>query len=147
MAEGHTAEIIAHVDYDFFSQWREQPWRRRDSDYSELKAQITQALIQLVENHYPGFADLIEYAELSTPLTVEHFDASDRGAIYGIPCIPERLDQTWIGARTPIKNLYLTGADASSLGIMGAMMGGVKTAGILNGGFGFFKIMATIMRG
>jgi all-trans-retinol 13,14-reductase len=99
-----------------------------------------------VERHYPGFQDLIEYAELSTPLTVEHFDASDRGAIYGIPCIPERLDQSWIGARTPIRNLYLTGADTFSLGIMGAMMGGVKTAGVLSGAFGFFKIMATIMR-
>jgi all-trans-retinol 13,14-reductase len=147
LAKGHTAEIIAHVDYDFFSQWQEQSWRRRGSDYTELKAQITQSLIQLVESHYPGFQDLIEYAELSTPLTVEHFDASDRGAIYGIPCIPERLDQTWIGARTPIKNLYLTGADTFSLGIMGAMMGGVKTAGILNGALGFFKIMATIMQG
>ena len=146
LAQGHTAEIIAHVDYDFFSQWREQPWRRRGSDYSELKTQITQSLIQLVEKHYPGFQDLVEYAELSTPLTVEHFDASDRGAIYGIPCIPERLDQTWIGSRTPIKNLYLTGADTSSLGIMGAMMGGVKTTGILNGAFGFFKLMSTIMR-
>lgn len=146
LAEGHTAEIIAHVDYDFFSQWREQPWRHRRSDYTEMKAQITQSLIQLVESHYPGFQDLIEYAELSTPLTVEHFDASDRGAIYGIPCIPERLDQPWIGARTPIKNLYLTGADTFSLGIMGAMMGGVKTAGILNGSSGYFKIMATIMR-
>lgn len=147
LAKGHTAEIIAHVDYDFFSQWRKQPWRRRGDDYADLKAQITQSLIQLVECHYPGFQELIEYAELSTPLTVEHFDASDRGAIYGIPCIPERLDQSWIGARTPIRNLYLTGADTMSLGIMGAMMGGVKTAGIVNGVFGFFKIMATIMRG
>ncbi|PPS45720.1 NAD(P)/FAD-dependent oxidoreductase [Chroococcidiopsis sp. TS-821] len=146
LAREHTAEIIAHVDYDFFSQWREQPWRRRGSEYTELKAQITQSLIQLVESHYPGFQNLIEYAELSTPLTVEHFDASDRGAIYGIPCIPERLDQSWIGVRTPIKNLYLTGADTFSPGIMGAMMGGVKTAGILNGAFGFFKIMARIMR-
>jgi all-trans-retinol 13,14-reductase len=111
-----------------------------------LKAQIAQSLIHLVENHYPGFQDAIEYAELSTPLTVEHFDASDRGAIYGIPCIPERLDRSWIGARTPIKNLYLTGADTFSLGIMGATMGGVLTTGILNGGFSFFKIMATIMK-
>lgn len=140
LSAGHTAEIIAHVDYDFFSQWREQSWRRRGAEYTELKAQITQSLIQLVERHYPGFENLIEYAELSTPLTVEHFDASDRGAIYGIPCIPERLDQSWIGARTPIRNLYLTGADTFSLGIMGAMMGGVKTAGILNGAFGFLRL-------
>ncbi len=146
LAQGHTAEIIAHIDYQSFSHWRQQPWRRRDSEYTELKARITESLIQLVEHHYPGFAGLIEYAELSTPLTVEHFDGSDRGSIYGIPCIPERLDQAWVRSKTPIKNLYLTGADTFSLGIMGAMMGGVKTAGILQGAFGFFKIMATIMR-
>lgn len=145
-AKGHTAEIIAHVPYDFFSPWRDQPWRRRGTDYTELKTQLTESFIQLVEQHYPGFRELIEYAELSTPLTVEHFDASDRGAIYGIPCIPERLDQSWIGAKTPIKNLYLTGADTFSLGIMGAMMGGVKTAGLLSGAFGFFRIMATVMK-
>ncbi|MEM8810126.1 MAG: NAD(P)/FAD-dependent oxidoreductase, partial [Cyanobacteria bacterium P01_G01_bin.38] len=109
LAKGHTAEIIAHIPYDFFLQWRQQPWRRRGQDYADLKAQLTASLIQLVEDHYPGFADLIEYAELSTPLTVEHFDASDRGVIYGVPCIPERLDQPWAAARTPIKNLYLTG--------------------------------------
>jgi phytoene dehydrogenase-like protein len=146
LAKGHTAEIIAHVDYDYFSQWQQQPWRRRGKDYTELKTKITASLIQLVEHHYPGFQDLIEYTELSTPLTVEHFDASDRGAIYGIPCIPARLDQSWIGAKTPIKNLYLTGTDAFSLGIMGAMMGGVKTVGLLQGAFGFFQVMATIMK-
>jgi phytoene dehydrogenase-like protein len=145
-AQGHTAEIIAHVNYGFFSQWREQPWRHRGTDYVELKSQLMESLIQLVERHYPGFKDLIEYAELSTPLTVEHFDASNRGAIYGIPCTPERLDQPWVAAKTPVKNLYLTGADVLSPGIMGAMMGGVKTAGLLNGVFGFFKIMSTVMR-
>ncbi|MCU0565929.1 MAG: NAD(P)-binding protein [Oculatellaceae cyanobacterium Prado106] len=61
-------------------------------------------------------------------------------------CIPERLDQSWIGARTPIQNLYLTGTDAFSLGIMGAMMGGVKTAGMIKGAIGFFQIMSTVMQ-
>ncbi|GAB4536969.1 MAG: NAD(P)/FAD-dependent oxidoreductase [Pleurocapsa sp.] len=146
LAEGHTAEIIAYVSYDFFEKWREQPWMQRGTDYTELKNQLTNSLLNFVEARYPGFRNLVEYTELSTPLTVEYFDASDRGAIYGIPCTPERFDQTWIGARTPIKNLYLTGTDAFSPGIMGAMMGGVKTAGLLDGAFGFFKIMKTAMQ-
>ncbi len=144
LAKSHTAEIIAHVDFSYFQQWQEQSWRRRDHDYAALKETITQSLIKLVEHHYPGFQDIIEFAELSTPLTVEHFNSSHQGAIYGIPCIPERLDQPWIGSRTPVKNLYLTGADAFSLGIMGAMMGGVKTAGLIQGPLGFFKIMAAV---
>jgi all-trans-retinol 13,14-reductase len=145
-AQAHTAEIIVFGDYDRFSSWQNTSWRNRGEEYQQFKAQLTQQMIAVVDRHYPGFRDLIEYSELSTPLTVEYFDASDRGSIYGIPCIPERFEQPWIGAKTPIENLYLTGTDASSLGIMGAMMGGVKTAGLLNGGVGFFKVMSAIMR-
>ena len=141
-ATAHTAEIIGSIDYDLFSEWQNQPWRKRGAEYTDLKAQITGSLINLVESYYPGFQDLIEYSELSTPLTVEHFDCSDRGTIYGIPCTPARLDLHWIASKTPIKNLYLTGTDAFSPGIVGAMMGGVKTAGIIDGALGFFKIMA-----
>ncbi len=145
-AQSQTAEIIVFVDYDRCSAWQNTSWRHRGEEYQQFKTQLTQRMLALVEQHYPGFQDLVEYSELSTPLTVEYFDASDRGSIYGIPCIPERFEQPWIGAKTPIDHLYLTGTDASSLGIMGAMMGGVKTAGFLNGGLGFFKVMSAIMQ-
>ncbi len=145
-AKGHTAEVLVVVDYDHFKAWKEKPWRRRGEEYQQLKERIIASLLQLVEHHYPGFSDLVDYAELSTPLSIEHFDASDRGVVYGIPCIPERMEQRWIGSRTPIPNLYLTGTDALSLGIMGAMMAGVKTAGILTGPLGFIRIMATMIK-
>ncbi len=145
--QGHTAEIIAAANYDHLLAWQDKTWRKRGTDYIALKSRITDLIIQFIESHYPGFQDLIEYVELSTPLTVEHFNASDRGSIYGIPCVPERLEQPWIAAKTPIKNLYLTGTDTFAPGIVGAMMGGVKTACLMNGQFGFLKIMANIIRG
>jgi all-trans-retinol 13,14-reductase len=139
-AQGHTAEIISSADYDIFGQWQGHTWRKRGDDYLELKTQIADSLIQFVENHYPGFQDLIEYAELSTPLTTEHFNTSDRGSIYGIPCIPARLEQPWIASKTPIENLYLTGTDTFSPGIVGSMMGGVKTAILVGGWWGVVRI-------
>ncbi|MBE9019880.1 NAD(P)/FAD-dependent oxidoreductase, partial [Chroococcidiopsidales cyanobacterium LEGE 13417] len=63
---------------------------------------------------------------------------------YGIPFVPERLQQTWIGVKTPIQNLYLTGADALGPGILGAAFGGVMAAATVNGGSGFPKIMAAM---
>jgi all-trans-retinol 13,14-reductase len=144
LATGHTAEIIAYFDYDRFAKWQGQQWRRRDREYTELKSQIQDSMIQLVESRYPGFQELIEYVEVSTPLTVEHFDASDRGAVYGIPAIAARLDRSWMATRTPIQNLYLTGSDTFSLGIIGAMMGGVKTVILVTGIFGFLKIIPNV---
>ncbi len=143
-AKSHTGEIISFINYGCFAQWQDRPWKRRGEEYTRLKEKLSQSLIDLVESQYPGFQDLIVYSELSTPLSVEHFDRSDRGAIYGIPPIPKRLDAEWIGAKTPIKNLYLTGTDVSGHGILGAAFGGVVTAGILNGSWGFFKIMSAV---
>ena len=142
----HTAQIIFLIDYEFFSQWQEQNWRHREQAYYQLKDAIAQNLLNFVESHYPGFKDLVEYYELATPLTFAHFDASDRGAIYGIPFVPERLGQKWLRAKTPIKNLYLTGMDVVCLGIMPTMIAGIRTAGVINGKFGYYKIMSAIFK-
>jgi all-trans-retinol 13,14-reductase len=137
----HTAEIIAPLSYEALKAYREQPWRRRSADYEAAKARMTEALLDLAEQHYPGFRELVEYCELGTPLSFEHFTAAPGGAIYGYPGTPERYRKTWLAAATPVRNLYLTGTDAGSLGIMGALMGGVATASHLLEPFGFFKIM------
>jgi phytoene dehydrogenase-like protein len=140
-AQRHTAEIIAPLDYRSLEAYRDEPWRRRSVDYESAKSRITQALTDIVEQHYPGFRDLVEYSELGTPLTFEYFTGAPSGDIYGYPGTPNRFRMKWLGVSTPVRNLYLTGTDAGSLGIMGALMGGVLTASRLLGPFGFFRVM------
>jgi all-trans-retinol 13,14-reductase len=140
-AQRHTAEIIAPLSYGSLDAHRDEPWRRRGADYESAKNRITRALLDLVERHHPGFGDLVEYSELATPLSFEHFTAAPSGAIYGYPATPEKYGKTWLGPRTPIQNLYLTGVDAAMLGIMGALMGGVLTASCVLGPLGFLEVM------
>jgi all-trans-retinol 13,14-reductase len=140
----HTAEIIAPLSYRSLKSYRDQPWRRRGADYDSAKDRITQALLDFVERQHPGFRALVEYCEVGTPLTFEHFTAAPSGAIYGYPGTPERYRKGLFGTMTPIPNLYLTGADVVSPGIMGALMGGVVAASRLIGPFGFFQIMSAI---
>jgi phytoene dehydrogenase-like protein len=142
----HTAEIIAPLSYGALQQFRDEPWRRRSPAYQELKSKISEAMLGLVERHHPGFRRLVAYQELSTPLTVEHFTGHRRGAIYGYPGTPERYGKRWLAPATPVRNLYLTGADAGILGVLGALMGGVSTAALLLGPLGFFKIVAAASR-
>jgi phytoene dehydrogenase-like protein len=140
-ARRHTAEIIAPLSYSALESYGQGPWHRRGAAYDSIKTRITEALLDLVELHHPGFRDLIEYSELGTPLTFEYFTAAPSGTIYGYPATPARYKKRWLAARTPIPNLYLTGSDVATLGIMGAVMGGVVTASCLLGPLGFLEVM------
>ena len=140
-ARSHTAEIVAPFSYRALESFREEPWRRRGTNYESAKDRVTLALLDLVERHHPGFRDLVAYAELATPLTFEYFTGAPSGTIYGYPATPDRFRKTWLKPKTPIRNLFLTGADAAMLGIMGALMGGVATASTLLGSAGFLEIM------
>ena len=46
----------------------------------------------------------------------------------GLAATPERFQQRWLKAETPVKNLYLCGQDIATDGIIGALMGGVLAA-------------------
>ena len=140
-ARSHTAEIIAPFSYRTLEAFRDEPWKRRGTDYESAKSRMTQALLDLVEQQHPGFRELVAYAELATPLSFEFFTGAPSGTIYGYPATPDRFRKTWLTPKTPIRNLYLTGADAAVLGIMGALMGGIATASTLLGPAGFLEIM------
>jgi phytoene dehydrogenase-like protein len=136
---------VAITDYGAFKRWADRPWKKRGEEYEALKARMAAGMRDLVDRHFPGFRDLVDYAELSTPLSVEHFTASPRGAIYGLPGTPERFRQDWLGVRTPVKNVLLAGADVYLHGVLGAAMGGVAAAGVALGSLGFPRVMTAIM--
>lgn len=126
-AKGHTAELISFADYDQFEQWSVRPWKKRGEEYDAIKNRISRALIDFVEKRYPGFRDLIEFHELSTPITTAEFTGHHQGCIYGLPAVPEKFCLNWLKPKTPIQNLYLTGSDVAGHGIVGAFMGGIMT--------------------
>ena len=63
------------------------------------------------------------------------------GEIYGIASTPDRFLMRELGARTPIRGLYLTGQDAASLGVVGALYGGVIGASAV-AGKNFFSVVS-----
>jgi len=140
----HTAEIISFVDAAAFAVWKDKPRGNRGTDYAELKERISDGLLRLAETAIPGLTKLVTYRELSTPLTVEDYTSHPGGHFYGVPAVPRRYEHFRSGPRTPVKGLFLTGQDAGSLGITGALMGGVGAAAQALGAMGFFRIMAAV---
>lgn len=124
----HTGEVVTFVPWKVFEQWQGSRWQRRDVDYDQFKQAMHEAILAQYLEHMPGLADMVVHAELSTPLTTEFFVRPQAGSIYGLEPTPERFRNPWLRPRSPIPNLFFAGAEVSTVGVIGAMMGGVLAA-------------------
>lgn len=132
-----TVEIVAATLPARFAQWQGSTWGKRGADYEALKAQLTEHLLATLYQHQPQLRGQLDFCELATPLSTEWFQCNVQGEIYGIEHTVKRFDQHWIHSQTPIKGLYLTGADTVTAGVGGALMAGVLTASRMLGWRGY----------
>ncbi len=119
----NTLSIINLQGYD--------PWKKYETDYFQgnkkayraEKERLADILIRQVEKTLlPGLTEAIEVKEIATPLTNVRYTSNYRGAIYGwdqtvANSMPRRL-----GHKTPIQNLYLSGAWTQPGGGYGACL-------------------------
>ena len=124
----HTGEVVTFVPWDAFTPWRDKTWKKRGEDYEALKARLEKHLLDGLLSHMPELRDMIDYVELSTPLSTDHFVRPKRGSIYGLEPTPQRFASAALRPRSPVRGLYLAGGDVSMGGVIGAMMGGVLAA-------------------
>jgi all-trans-retinol 13,14-reductase len=123
-----TIDIITLVPYHWFRGWEARPWKKRGAEYDELKAMLTEKLLAPLYSHCPAVRGKVDYTELSTPLSTVKFTRHSEGAIYGLAATPALFEERGLRPATPIAGLFLTGADICSLGVGGALFGGVLTA-------------------
>lgn len=127
-----TIEVVVPAPFSWFEKWAEKGtdsrWKHRGAAYDEWKASLTERLKSELEKSVPQVRGKIDYCELSTPLSTISFTNHPQGAVYGLAHVPERFRLNCLGPRTPVRNLYLTGADVAVAGVTGAMMGGVLSA-------------------
>jgi len=129
-----TIEAITMGSYDSFERWENTSWKKRGTEYDELKASLSERLLDTIYKHAPATRGTVEIAELSTPLSTRNFAAHPKGAIYGLSHDARRFEQRWLRPQTPIKGLYLAGADVVTAGVVGAMMGGIMcSSAVLKG--------------
>jgi all-trans-retinol 13,14-reductase len=128
-----TAEIVVPAPFGWFEPWANSRWKHRGAGYDAFKARLTERLLGEFAVHAPEASRRITYAELSTPLSTRHFANAPRGATYGTSATPARFLSRTIGPRTPIRDLFLTGTDACSEGVTGALFGGILAASAILG--------------
>lgn len=128
-----TIEIVAPAPYEWFKQWAGTTWGKRGQDYELFKEELTQRLLEHLYDKLPHLEGRIDYYETSTPLSTDWFSNYHQGELYGLDHTAERLQQDWLGPRTRIPGLWLTGQDTLTCGVTGAMMAGVLTTTAMAG--------------
>jgi all-trans-retinol 13,14-reductase len=128
-----TIDIITLLPYETFEKWSDTSWKKRGDEYEAIKEDITNRLLEELYKQLPQVQGKINYYELSTPLTTQHFVNYEKGEIYGLDHSPSRFRQPFLKPRTPIKNFYLTGQDIVTAGVGGALFSGVLSAMAING--------------
>ena len=128
-----TIEVVAPAPYEWFTRWADSKWKRRGGDYNALKQHLSNRLLDALYRHVPAARGKVDHTELSTPLSTRHFANFAHGEVYGLEASPARFQLRHIRAHTPIRGLYLTGADVSTAGVTGALAGGAVAASAVLG--------------
>jgi phytoene dehydrogenase-like protein len=107
---------------------------RKDRSYREVKAQLTEKLIDVAENVVGEVRRHIVWKEAATPLTHTRYTLSSDGTSYGIELATDQIGPRRPAPATPIGGLFLAGASArSGHGIVGALVGGREAASAVLG--------------
>ena len=128
-----TIEIVAPAPYEWFESWEGSTWGKRGEDYEQLKTELGERLLEHLYDKLPQLRGKVDYYEVSTPQSTNWFSGYQRGELYGLDHTTERLQQDWLGPRTRVRGLWLTGQDTLTCGVTGAMMAGMLTAMALVG--------------
>jgi all-trans-retinol 13,14-reductase len=122
-----TIEIVAPAPYEWFAKWRNETWGKRGEAYEDLKTEFGERLMDVLYEKVPQVRGKVAYYEVSTPLSTNWFGGYQLGELYGLAHTRERLQQNWLGSKTRIPGLWMTGQDTLTCGVTGAMMSGLIT--------------------
>lgn len=123
-----TIEVAALLPYERFARWQDTRWHKRGAEYDAAKEELAARLLETLYANVPQARGRVEVAELSTPLSTRHFAAHRHGEIYGIAHTPARFRSALLRPQTPVRGLFLTGADVATAGVAGALLGGAICA-------------------
>lgn len=127
MQYASSAELIAYMSYDEVKKWENTSVGHRGADYEEFKKQKAEFLLKKLEGQFPGIISAIDSYYTSSPLTYSNYTATKNGSMYGIVRDKNFPTQTLVSQRTKIPNLFMTGQNINSHGILGVTIGAIIT--------------------
>jgi all-trans-retinol 13,14-reductase len=122
-----TGVILAFMQFNELQKWVGTPIGRRGEDYENFKTRKAEQLIASVEKQFPGLQNSIASYYTSTPLTYFDYTGTERGSMYGIAKDIHLGATGRVPHKTRIPNLFLTGQNINTHGILGVIVGTIVT--------------------
>lgn len=122
-----SAEMIGYMKYEETERWSGTRTGHRGADYEAFKQQTAEHYLEVLEESFPGIRNSIEDYTTSSPLTYRDYTATCRGSMYGVSRDKNFPTQTLVSQRTKIPNLFMTGQNINSHGILGVTIGAALT--------------------
>jgi len=121
------ALLIGYMKYSEVAKWDGTEVEKRGNDYLEFKEKKAHRLLETLEKSFPGILANIESYSSSSPLTYINYTGTKEGSMYGIIRDKNSPVQTLVSQRTRIPNLFMTGQNINSHGILGVIIGSIIT--------------------
>jgi len=123
-----TLQALTVGKYNWFSEYENQPWMKREEAYQKMKKDFEVAMLEKLYKLFPQIKGHVVVTEVSTPLSTKHFSNYKSGEIYGLAHTPERFSLPFLKPETKIKGLRLVGQDITMVGVAAAMLSGMLCA-------------------
>lgn len=123
-------QIVTVASYDYFRALRESDRKA----YQRHKRAVMERILDLVESHYiPGLRKHIVLKLAGSPTTNDRYLWAPAGNIYGSELSPANVHFNRLKFKTPIPNLFFTGASAEFPSVGGTVIGGSRLYTYLTG--------------
>lgn len=119
--------ILSYMTMDEMKPWENTFIGHRGKDYEDFKVRKAGILIAELEKHRPGISRHIESYYTSTPLTYRDYTGTEGGSMYGIAKDISSGTAGRVPQRTRIPNVFLTGQNINSHGMLGVLVGTIVT--------------------
>lgn len=123
-----TGVILSYMQMDEVERWKGTKIGHRGEEYEQLKKRKAEKLLDVLSKHFPGIRDGISEYYTSTPLTYLDYTGTERGSMYGNAKDITMGPACRVPHRTKVPNLFLTGQNINSHGMLGVLVGSIVAA-------------------
>lgn len=122
-----TGVVLSYMQMKDVERWKGTHAGRRGQDYEDLKTAKANRLLDALERQLPGTRKRIKRFYTSTPLTYQDYTGTEGGSMYGIAKDVRMGAACRVPHRTKIPNVFQTGQNINSHGMLGVLVGTIVT--------------------